>query len=298
MICQTYPNLDILIIDDGSTDGCKEICDEYKNDKRVRVFHTENHGLSAARNLGLNNAIGEYIYFIDSDDWIDNNLIEQAVKSIADADILCFSKYEARYSGFEALCAEINEKIKFFAWNNLYKKECFSVIRYPEGRIMEDMATTYKILYQSKVVISKNIHGYHHIYREGSLAQTHNLQNIYDYFLAVEEETSFFLSSLPFYQDNLSKQQINELNTNLLKKRAIAISRAWGWRYINHPSDSIEWKKLSMQAKTMFPYKVRRQFPFRIRGGLFLARFNNPLSFFIAYKIHVFTRKVPKKAQH
>lgn len=77
IINQSFDDLEILLIDDGSPDQCGEICDEYAaKDSRVRVFHTENKGLSAARNLGLQKATGEYIGFIDSDDWIEPDMYE------------------------------------------------------------------------------------------------------------------------------------------------------------------------------------------------------------------------------
>ena len=74
---QTFSNLELILIDDGSTDNCGAICDEYaKQDIRVRVFHQENRGVSSARNVGLDNALGEYITFVDSDDYIVNNALE------------------------------------------------------------------------------------------------------------------------------------------------------------------------------------------------------------------------------
>ena len=77
IINQTYSNLEILLIDDGSQDRCGEICDEYaKKDSRIQVFHTKNRGLSVARNLGLQEAKGEYIGFVDSDDWIEPDMYE------------------------------------------------------------------------------------------------------------------------------------------------------------------------------------------------------------------------------
>ena len=76
IVNQTYRDLEILVIDDGSTDGSGKICDEYKRDERVKVFHMKNRGLSCARNLGLDEAQGEWIGFVDSDDWIEPDMYE------------------------------------------------------------------------------------------------------------------------------------------------------------------------------------------------------------------------------
>ncbi len=87
---QTYTDLEILLIDDGSPDRCGEICDRYADvDHRIQVFHTENHGLSSARNLGLEHAKGEYIGFVDSDDWIEPDMFARLLAAIEDnnADI-------------------------------------------------------------------------------------------------------------------------------------------------------------------------------------------------------------------
>lgn len=79
IVNQTYKNLQILIIDDGSFDGSSDICESYMTDKRVQVFHQKNSGASAARNFGLDRAEGEYILFVDADDYIDLNLLDKAV---------------------------------------------------------------------------------------------------------------------------------------------------------------------------------------------------------------------------
>lgn len=280
-----------MLIDDGSTDKCGEICDDYsKRDRRIRVFHTENRGLSAARNLGIINSFGEYLFFIDGDDWIDENLLEQAIEQIGSADILCFSKHIGSYTGLEALIELINRNIGTNTWNKLYKRKCFSTIRFPEGRIIEDIATTYKLLHQAQNVICMDIRGYHHILRKDSLCQTHNMKNIIDYWLAVNEQYDYCKDA--FANSHLSEEERETLNIKLLQFLAYAIARAWAWRNINNPSDAPEWEIMSRMAKTLFPYNIRKHFPKNIRGGLFLARFNVPLSFWLAHIIHVMTRKV------
>lgn len=100
VICQTYRNLDIIVVDDGSTDDSGQICDEYQNmDDRIRVFHKKNEGLSSARNLGLQYVKGEYIGFVDSDDFIDEDMYESMLHEMKeDVDIvicgrrICFPK--------------------------------------------------------------------------------------------------------------------------------------------------------------------------------------------------------------
>ena len=147
VLAQTYTDFEIIIVDDGSTDSSGQICDSYRNvDSRVFVFHTDNNGLSEARNYGIDHSNGDYIYFIDSDDWINSNVLEIALNKIGSADVLCFGCPSAYYSGQEALVAHINGKIGPAAWNKLYKRECFSSIRFPKDRKYEDMATIYTIL--------------------------------------------------------------------------------------------------------------------------------------------------------
>ena len=90
IINQTYKNLEIILVDDGSPDKCGEICDEYaKKDNRVKVIHKKNAGVSSARNDGIDNATGEYIIFVDSDDWLEDNAIEIMVDKLNEYDYDC-----------------------------------------------------------------------------------------------------------------------------------------------------------------------------------------------------------------
>ena len=195
IIEQEYENLEIILIDDGSTDGSSQICDDYKSkDKRIKVIHRENGGLSSARNAGIDIANGEYIAFIDSDDWVDPKYIEKlySVCEIYDCDIaqcsyenvineddfiwkdktggnkqpMLYTGREFSYATYRLLSWECN-----LVWNKLYKKSLFEDIRFPVGKIHEDEFTTYKLVWKSdKVgVISDQL--YYYRYRIGSIMQ-------------------------------------------------------------------------------------------------------------------------------
>ena len=280
VINQTYKNLEILVIDDGSTDNCGKICDEYEKDRRVKVFHTENRGLSAATNLGLDNATGDYISFIDSDDWIDVDFLKRQIESIDDADVLCISKYEGIYNGLEALSALINHQIGDVAWNKLYKKECFRKSRFPEGRVFEDVAIMYKVLHQSRVVRCKGINGYHHRKRCGSITQSKDSKVYFDYWHA-------YLERFKYCERFVS----GRTRINLLQSCAEAIAAAWAWRIVYYPNNCPEWDEVSSFAKKMFPYSMRKYFPLRVQGGILMARYNKRWSFWLAHKMNLLTRK-------
>ncbi len=282
IVNQTYRDIEIILVDDGSTDHCGQICDSY-TDSRIKVFHTENHGLSAARNFGIDHSIGDFLFFIDSDDWIEPIVLERAIENIGNGDILCLDSKEAVYSGYEALVANIKGVIDNAAWNKLYKRECFESTRFPDGRIMEDVATTYKLLFHAKRVICINYNGYHHRYREGSISNTRNLVIYADNWTAFLERCQFCIP--------LIDTEDLELRQDLLESCALAISCAWGRRNDIESAESPVWKEMSNAAKTMFPPEYRKHFSFRIRGALFLARYNKPWSFWIANKALKLTKK-------
>lgn len=176
---QSYRNLEIILVNDGTKDRCGIICDEYeKQDDRIKVIHKENGGLSDARNAGIDIATGDFIVFIDSDDFIHHRMCERLLKKLleANADVaICNIKYT--YEGKEAesdVNGEIvevdglvldrmgaqymyfdkqNSVISTVAWNKLYKRSAFDQIRYPKGKIHEDEFTTFKILYHSEKII-------------------------------------------------------------------------------------------------------------------------------------------------
>lgn len=189
---QTYDNLEIILVDDGSPDKSPDICDSYsKKDKRIKVIHKLNGGLSDARNVGIDQANGKYITFIDSDDYIDNDYIEflfinmekeQADIAICNPRIVYenfdkeknISKFRInkvqKISSQRALEIMLYQK-KFdtSAWGKLYKTELFTNVRYPIGKYYEDIATTYKLFLKSTNIVYSDECKYNYLQRKSSI---------------------------------------------------------------------------------------------------------------------------------
>ena len=176
ILAQTYKNFELFLVDDGSPDKCGEICDEYaKKDKRITVIHKENGGLSDARNAAMDKVHGEYLTFIDSDDFIHEDYLKRMVYCVKkfDADIVqCDFTRDRESLGCQNQTNKFiklnNDEIlreylhfkapKVFAWGKLYKTSLFNGIRFPFGLIDEDNFTTYKLFYLSKTFVKIN-HG-------------------------------------------------------------------------------------------------------------------------------------------
>lgn len=193
IIKQTYVHLEIILVDDGSTDCSGKICDDYsQKDKRIRVIHKNNGGLSDARNVGIDVAQGEYLSFIDGDDFIQKNMIEYLLNKMLThtADISVCS-YKVVYGGCEtdtfpkqsgndiildsyhAMEAILTTRKygSVMAWNKLYKRELFeqSKIRYPVNRLHEDVFVTYKLYYYSTKIVYSDIPLYFYYQRHDSI---------------------------------------------------------------------------------------------------------------------------------
>ena len=187
---QTHSNLEIILVDDGSPDGCGAICDEFaKKDSRIRVIHKENGGLSDARNTGIDVATGDYLAFVDSDDWLEPDAFEAmlALAEKYDAKMVCAGRYNedgATGAQSRGLCPEKEEFVpgkelvrRIFrwdhldsaAWDKLYARELFREIRYPVGRVVEDVPTTYHLvlLAGGAAMLPKPV--YHYVCREQSI---------------------------------------------------------------------------------------------------------------------------------
>lgn len=191
IVRQDMRDIEIIIVDDGSTDGSGTICNKYaQEDSRIRVIHQENQGLSMARNNGIDIARGEYIGFVDSDDWIASDmystLYEDAVRE--DSDISMTNFYYTKASGecvpfssektgtkvFEGIY-KIAHNIRTtnnFAWNKLYRRYLFDEISFPKGKTFEDIFTIYKLVDKAnKMVVSVQCK-YYYFRRDDSITLT------------------------------------------------------------------------------------------------------------------------------
>lgn len=189
IINQSYTNLEIILVDDGSTDNSSIICDELKNiDKRIRVIHKKNGGLSDARNAGIEIAKGKYIGFVDSDDWIEKDMYESLLFELenngADLAVTGINRiYDNGYNVNQFIRNKIEiyegkEIIRHYlqqdsfstaAWDKLYKKEIFQDRRFPVGKLFEDAPVIYDILSNiSKVVVVGKPH-YNYFQRDSSI---------------------------------------------------------------------------------------------------------------------------------
>lgn len=200
---QTYKNLEIILVDDGSPDKCPTICDEFaKKDSRIIVVHKKNGGLSDARNAGLDIATGEYIGFVDSDDYISENmyevLLQRILKNDADMAICNYLSVDENYelvseknvvlpiedgsSTFDDFMKGYTGKYGWYyvvAWNKLYKRKLFNKLRYPLGKKHEDEFLIHHILDQCEKIECVREGLYYYMQRPGSImAEQFNIKNL------------------------------------------------------------------------------------------------------------------------
>lgn len=202
LVAQTLENVEFILIDDGSTDNSGKIADQYSSDPRFRIFHTENKGLSAARNYGIDQSCGEYLMFVDGDDWVAQDFCripyETAIANNTDLVIFkAFDEKMGKTRTHKQLTNNITGSIDFYtafeygraaAWNKLYKKELFNNIRYPEGRVYEDIATTYKVEYTSKHIVQIDNYLYYHVNRKDSITHKHTSNGLADWLTSAIEQ--------------------------------------------------------------------------------------------------------------
>ncbi len=231
IIKQTYTNLQIILVDDGSPDNCGKICDEYaKKDSRIEVIHKINGGLSDARNVGINRANGRYIGFVDSDDYIKEDMYEKLINLIKEynTDVSICNLYDVidgkeyvrnkdngihEYSRIDILKEILLDKnIQSYAWNKLYKKELFDEIKYPIGKKYEDIGTTFYLFEKCNKIVVTSEPEYYYLKRADSLVNNVTESTILDY-------TEIIIQRYLYIKQNI--EELRKYNNYYLTKTLI-----------------------------------------------------------------------------
>lgn len=207
LISQTYNNIEILLIDDGSTDNSPKICDEYsKKDSRVRVIHKANGGAASARNVGVAESKGSIIAFVDSDDYVDPDTYfkSYALMKETQSDIVIYGRY-VEYGNIQIIKADAKQDIidnkeaiirlnsdssfDMAVWDKIYRKEVIENIKFPEGITAEDCFVTCRYLYNAKKIAILPEAKYHYIQRKSSVSKGKRIR--YDIIDACYDQKKF-----------------------------------------------------------------------------------------------------------
>lgn len=281
VVRQKYKNLDIVIVDDGSTDGSGEICNEFAVvDKRARVFHRKNGGLSDARNFGIKKAKGEIIAFIDGDDFVSEDFVgatyEEMTKSSVDVVVGGYNLVKPKkevVSGEEATVKLLTgqENIDIVAWNKLYRKSLFvdNDIWFPKGKKHEDTLTTYKVLSKARKVAYLDEALYCYVERGNSIMKTEKLEE------RLEMREMAAKEAVEYFKDDKDLKQAAEVALLLAKYAYIdfAISGKIAKKYGEAAKKWIkEHKKDFAKNKYMTKkLKIYNLISTNLGGGLYLV---------------------------
>ena len=292
VIHQTYQNLEILIIDDGSTDGSDGICDEYaEKDQRVKVVHQKNKGLSSARNAGLDWMTGEMVAMLDSDDAYDITFIEELKSAMEreQAD-LALSKYTVHYTTgkmnrgkkdvqkpriqagtydraalLRALCdGAVNDSV----WNKLYRRGLWKEIRFQEGHVCEDHEASYRIANECGKAVAVDLPLLFHRKRPESITTTASWQFLNDQMLATSRVEAFVMENL---SDEFSEKRMLRIRQTRLHTMMIAYASLFKLR---EPFDqNTEGEKLRQQILRVGKEIGMKNCKIRTRAAYHLIRF-------------------------
>lgn len=212
VIHQTYTNLEIILVDDGSTDDSGRICVEFaKTDTRINLIHKSNGGVSSARNAGLDIMHGKYIMFVDSDDYLALDCIEYLYDLLSKSKVqIAIGNYEftkedkylfkreqksTQYlSGKEAIILQFGKRTVQFVspWAKLFQRELFDELRFPDGLLIDDEGTLYKVLYFCHDVVVSDRVVYAYYYNPDSLTKKPQKKNYEDLCTVLKEQIQFY----------------------------------------------------------------------------------------------------------
>lgn len=300
---QTLQDLEFIVIDDGSTDRSGTICEEYAaHDTRIKVYHTDNHGLSMARNLGLDIARkngSNYVGFVDSDDWVEPDMYEVLYDAaiMYRADIVECGIYEEKlnsssiwYFPKSCICdseenyTEIWKSYKSNVWNKLWRISCFDGIQFPPGRYYEDAAIILPLIKNSQRYCRIHEIKYHYRRSTNSISKQKSVKLLVDCWISQRDNLQFIKKILPGTIDNESLKQLEENQQILVIS---IIGKNWAW-LITNPRE--EQKRFAPQFREMrdyirenTPLFGKTRWPNYLRICSLLCRWDNMVSFFIAW---------------
>lgn len=230
VIAQTYSNLEILVIDDGSTDGSGAICDEFqRRDPRVRVVHQENRGLSGARNTGLRLMRGEFVAFLDSDDRYYSKMIETMIRSmeksgseISECRVLNAAAQtkqrtpvsEGVFSAKEIFHLIMKRQANCYVWDKVYRSELWQGVRFPEGHYYEDMAVILDVLFRAERICLIRDKLVYYRNRPNSITKDVSETNTRDYIWGTMKLSRFVEAHRELFSDD----EDNEIKRYVLRK--------------------------------------------------------------------------------
>ena len=289
VVGQTYTNIEILLIDDGSTDGSGAICDRWREkDSRIRVIHKNNGGLSSARNTGIDNSRGSYLIFIDSDDWVDRNMLFELFKYTQKGDLICSGLIEANdieikklpwfsqeqllnpHGALDLLIE--NKKLTSHVPPKLYKKYLFNTLRFPEGKVFEDVRIQHKLFLEckNKIVIVPQYY-YYYYSRSDSISREIKLSHTLEWFEALKDRLKDLEAIKNDYKEIITSQMAVVVSLGLIqnsysreeiskyKESILAINRFLRNKYVR---------------KCVNKHATKNQYMFFLLARVFSYRFN------------------------
>ena len=308
---QTLRNLDIILIDDGSTDASGEICDRYAaKDDRIRVFHTKNQGHYLARGLAVEKARERgsgYIGFVDSDDWIEPGMYEAMLEKAreADADVVeCgysidypdhHTKWTPEAGSFgqaEALCRLLgSDNAHDFFWNKLWKTGCFDNFAFPDARAYMDACITYRIYTGQQTFVSLDEVFYHYRQTTGSIIHSHDIR-LLNQWRANKDKFDFINGRM---KEMLPPERWEAVREKQLVKCVYAIGRNWTW-WNGHTAGEKKnnrhyLKEMAAFLRTHTAFFGETSWPASLRCTACLGKFPNRLSTSIAWAMNQRARK-------
>ena len=299
---QTWEDLEILLVDDGSPDRCGEIVDSFAAaDPRVRAIHQENAGLSAARNAALLACSGTYVVFVDGDDWAEPEMLRTAVQAIEqyEADVCCFGFYRdfgerkepssiasepVCYGEEEILLQQFRGRFAPYVWNKLWRRALFTRdALFPVGRVYEDMASNWKRMENCRRVVCIPGCFYHYRQNPQSVTHTRSMKNLCDRWYALKERFDAFSG------------EEGELRRVCVRDCLSQSAYAWRWLYAVPAADRAAYqaeidemtdfaRRYGPQAKDLGCSRVERI-------GIFLASHPGRASMAAGYRLNQIYRR-------